>query len=199
MWKTLFCPKAFPPIPHTSCGFSIYFSTACGKLCGKKKFYTACFVKVCGIHQNSPKTAINPPFSPPQDLRKVWTNSPQPCGKAENPIFLHKLGWISPRCTPQNSRPICPQRRICHGHEGKFSFIGQNFPLIWEFPHTVHPKREASPQKLKNAQVENNLSYIANSVFHSFHGHYCYHYWSSHVMSCLLCLQRVRARRPNES
>jgi hypothetical protein len=60
--------------------------------------------------------------------------------------------------------------------------------LIWEFPHTVHPKREASPQKLKNAQVENNLSYIANSVFHSFHGHYCYHYWSSHVMSCLLCL-----------
>jgi hypothetical protein len=32
------------------------------------------------------------------------------------------------------------------------------------------------------------LSYIANSVFHSFHGHYCYHYWSSHVMSCLLCI-----------
>ena len=152
MWKNRFCPKAFPPLPHKPCGFSIYFSTACGKLCGKKKFYTACFVKVCGIHQKSPKTAIIPPFSTPRALWKVWINSPQPCGKAENPIFLHKHSWISLWDTPQKLRLISPQRRICHSRKGKFRYFNRNFTRILGFPQNFNRYLHAYPQKKADTQ-----------------------------------------------
>ena len=81
-----------------------------------------------------------------------------------------------------------PQRRLWHSRDvKKFRKTVPLSPLL-RLSTKYPPRMQSFSTENFGGSEKNCLSYMKNPVFHSFHGLYCYRYWSSLVKSCLLRL-----------